>query len=62
MRVKNSYGTFIEEVDGELSGETKKTFPECIACWENSEIWGQENWICGHYGPCNLYPLLKKER
>jgi len=62
MKVKNLYGSFIEEVDGELSEETKEMFPECTVCWDDIELFKEEIFVCGHYGPCNLYPLLKEKQ
>ena len=59
MKVKNRYGADLEL---DLSEETKKMFPRCVNCWKDPKVFEQESFICGHYGPCNLYPLLQVKK
>ena len=57
--VKNSYGTEIK-LNVELSEEAKKSLPiECLECCDNPETLLSSSAVCGDYGPCNLYPIIK---
>jgi hypothetical protein len=58
--IKNPYGADLELTDGKLSKETKEKFPECIGCWDDRKVFDRESVYCGSYGPCNLYPLIRR--